>query len=1208
MIRPATKIALEVVAGLLAVALLLVGAAAWRLSEGPLPVSFLTPLVNQVANDSLPDNDVQISDMVIAWTDAKGGLELQAVDVTILDAEGGQVVTIPRLAVDFSLRSALAGRLVPKKLAVAGASLTLVRQRDGGISFGLNDAGLGTRPLPAPEPQVSEQSDALIATLLDAISAPEEGSEDSGRSLQGLSIRDAAITVFDQRSGGLWLASGVSLEFRNTPMGMAGVINAHVLSPGGEWDLIGTIRANGPEDPVVIVANVNEIRLPDFARTMVALEPLALIDAAVSGRVIAKLNRDGLTISEMEVNLDAGEGRLTLPVNEPEPFYPPKPLGYDGKPQPEDPKPPYTPRPWSYEIDSAHIQGRLTWPEGKVHLTDFAVKGDAVDLAVSGSGRIMVDEAGDVSAVRVDLKSGPLAINVPNVTVGLSRIDGLETALGYDIAEGRLAIEKAAVTLGEGQVSLSGDIADLAGDAPAVSLDGEITDILFNDLMQVWPPRVGHGAREWVKDNISSGLFYTGTLTMRAGSGDLSQTPLPDDAIKAELAFSDVTGRYLKELSPIRDGRGKMHLTGNSFRADITGGFIEPAAGGRIEIIDGGFATKDFHIRGNIADIFVNAQASMTAMLALLDEEPLGYTSDFGLDPRDVDGTAKVRISTVLPMRSLLQFEDVTFRAEGRAQSLSMPDLAEGVTLDSGDMAFDVNNTRLRSNGTMRLAGTPVALSWVEDFNANGGPSSTFEIAGTVDEATRARLGFLLARNINGALPVEATLKGSGPDISSARFAIDLGPVTVMEPLIGWRKEAGIPATLSGSFDQAGDGAISLSGLNLSGQGVQLQGNVMFAPDGALARASLSRLLLANGTELTATATRSPEDGILRVDVNGATFDARDFLDGLFDGDETSEDDGTEEAAQIIIANANVDRVILHNGEELSRTAAHLELKGGSMRQLSVDGAFATGGALTLEMKPTTYGTRTVTASSGNAGAVLRGLDLYNNVDGGDVDFDAEIDDRQAGSPLEGELTGENIRIRNAPVLASILTLGSLTGIRDTLQGDGILFTRLEAPVRVNQRAIDLKDAIFSGPAIGATIKGHVNRDTDEIDLGGTIVPAYTINSFLGNIPVLGDILVGREGEGLFGVTYRISGVQSDPEVTVNPLAALVPGIFRRLFEMGGAPSDADAPRSQGETSDAGAAADTAERESAGAPRFPVPRPIPSPAAPAAEGSAGDEG
>jgi hypothetical protein len=76
----------------------------------------------------------------------------------------------------------------------------------------------------------------------------------------------------------------------------------------------------------------------------------------------------------------------------------------------------------------------------------------------------------------------------------------------------------------------------------------------------------------------------------------------------------------------------------------------------------------------------------------------------------------------------------------------------------------------------------------------------------------------------------------------------------------------------------------------------------------------------------------------------------------------------------------------------------------------------------------------------------------------------------------------------------------------------------------------------------------------------------------------------------------------------VNPLAALVPGIFRRLFEMGGAPSDADAPRSQGETSDAGAAADTAERESAGAPRFPVPRPIPSPAAPAVEGTAGDEG
>lgn len=1158
MIRPATKIALEVVAGIVAVAVLLVGAAAWRLSEGPLPVSFLTPLVAQAANDRLPDNRVEIADMVIVWVDGQGALELQAVDVRILGEGDREVVTIPRLAVDFSVRAALAGRLVPKKLVFAGASLTLVRAQDGTISFGLTgNNGEGEQALPAPEPEVSEQGSALLATLLEAVSAPDETASeaDRGRRLEGLSIRDAAITVFDQRSGGLWLASGVSLEFRNTPLGMAGVINAHVLSPGGEWDLIGTVRATTPDEPVVIVANVNNITLPDFARTMVALEPLAMLDSAVSGRVIAKLNRKGLAIEDLEVDLNAGEGTLALPANEPEPFYPPKPLGYDGKPQPEDPRPPYTPRPWAYDIDSAHIKGRLTWPEGEIELDDFAVKGEAIDLSISGTGKISVQTDGSVQDVALDVKTKPVAINIPNVTVGIAGVDGLTADLRYAPAAGRLDINKASVLLGEGYFDISGSIEGLGDESLSLALDGELEKLLLNDIMQIWPPRVGSGAREWVVANVSGGIFSRGSLHINAPDGALDQQPLPDEAIDAELEFADVTVSYLGELPPIEDGRGHMKLTGNSFAAFLTGGRIEPANGGLVQISKGSFKTRDFQIRGNDAFIDVQAAGSMTAILALLDEEPLGYAKGFGLDPRDVSGTGRARITTTLPMRSLLPFDDVTFGAKGHVSQLDLPDLPDGITMNGGEMDFDVNNFRLRANGLLYMADVPMDMTWVEDFNPGGKPSSTFNIKGIVNNEERARLGLALTRNIDGALPVEAVLKGSGPDISTAQFEADLTPVAVMEPLIGWRKEIGIPATLAGTYDQASDGAVTLSGMSVSGEGVQVRGSALFRPDGALQEASVTRLLLANGTDLSGVANRSAEDDVMHVDVNGPVFDARDFLDGLFDSSDA--DEGEDEALrQVIVANANVDRAIGHEGTELKDVTAHLRMVGSRMQQLSLDGEFVTGGMLDIEMKPTTYGTRKIEATSQDAGAVLRSLDLYGNIDGGSVEFTAEIDDRIEGSPLEGELTGTNLRVREAPILASILTLGSLTGISDTLQGEGILFTKLEAPVRVNDRAIDLKDAIMSGPAIGATIKGHIDRGTDEIDLGGTIVPAYTVNSFLGNIPVIGDIFVGREGEGLFGITYGISGKASDPEVTVNPLAALLPGILRRIFEIGGSASE----------------------------------------------------
>jgi len=68
------------------------------------------------------------------------------------------------------------------------------------------------------------------------------------------------------------------------------------------------------------------------------------------------------------------------------------------------------------------------------------------------------------------------------------------------------------------------------------------------------------------------------------------------------------------------------------------------------------------------------------------------------------------------------------------------------------------------------------------------------------------------------------------------------------------------------------------------------------------------------------------------------------------------------------------------------------------------------------------------------------------------------------------------------------------------------------------------------------------------LELSGTLVPAYSLNSVLGNLPVLGPILLGGEGEGIFGANFRIAGPASDPKITVNPLSALAPGVLRKLF------------------------------------------------------------
>ena len=104
-----------------------------------------------------------------------------------------------------------------------------------------------------------------------------------------------------------------------------------------------------------------------------------------------------------------------------------------------------------------------------------------------------------------------------------------------------------------------------------------------------------------------------------------------------------------------------------------------------------------------------------------------------------------------------------------------------------------------------------------------------------------------------------------------------------------------------------------------------------------------------------------------------------------------------------------------------------------------------------------------------------------------------------------------------------------------------------------------MHDAIAHGRAIGATADGYIDRPKNVIALKGSLVPAYGLNSMLGVIPVLGDLLVSKKGEGIFGITYSAHGDADEPEISVNPLALLTPGIVRRIFE-GHIPNASNAP------------------------------------------------
>jgi hypothetical protein len=59
----------------------------------------------------------------------------------------------------------------------------------------------------------------------------------------------------------------------------------------------------------------------------------------------------------------------------------------------------------------------------------------------------------------------------------------------------------------------------------------------------------------------------------------------------------------------------------------------------------------------------------------------------------------------------------------------------------------------------------------------------------------------------------------------------------------------------------------------------------------------------------------------------------------------------------------------------------------------------------------------------------------------------------------------------------------------------------------------------------------------------------YGVNNIFGQIPLFGIFLGGGNNEGLIGVTYEVVGTPATPVMRVNPISAMAPGLFRKIFE-----------------------------------------------------------
>lgn len=699
-----------------------------------------------------------------------------------------------------------------------------------------------------------------------------------------------------------------------------------------------------------------------------------------------------------------------------------------------------------------------------------------------------------------------------------------------------LRVAAARFDLGGGTATVKGVLARVGGTV-TMNAAVEVPEFPLEDLYGLWPTSLARPARNWVTANITDGAVRDAAVafTARMAVDGEAAGEAKLDSLNGRFALHDASIEYLADLPPVRGVDATAAFSGERIDFAVQGGRL-----GEIAIGDGAVSIEGIGAPQESMKISVAANGPVVAALDLLAHPRLALLSRSGF--RVAAGAHSTRLRFEFPLLAALTANDMVISAESEISGFVLRDAFAGRPVENGAARLDLEDGRMRIEGEAEFVGAPARFSWFRDFaSADGG---RLDGSLTLTDAHARMLG--ADSVVRGRAPTRFVYRhgASGGDLLTVE--IDLSPAALTLPGFGWSKapdrpgEAGFTAELvDGRLAGIPSFAVRAGDFRMSGRRTRAAGGAVLEIDSFEVGRTSARAKI-----------REAPTGELAVELTGKTFDAMPLIDGM-DGESALPELGK------FALSGRFAKFWIGSGPPLEDVQVRLERDAEKWRVIRLQGTAPEGGKRISAAMTARAGGHDLTIVAGDAGALFAALGLAGTVRGGALNLAAR---READAVWKGTVGMKRFRIADAPAMARLLTMASLSGIGDLLQGRGIAFSAFTMPFAYRDGAATISEAHAVGSELGLTVSGRAGRDN--ADLRGTIVPAYTLNSLLRHIPFFGRILTGGKKSGVFAASFRARGSIDALELSVNPLSILAPGILRKLFDglTGFAPEKPDAP------------------------------------------------
>lgn len=676
-------------------------------------------------------------------------------------------------------------------------------------------------------------------------------------------------------------------------------------------------------------------------------------------------------------------------------------------------------------------------------------------------------------------------------------------------------IEVGQFTASDDQSRLSGAADVTATDAGwKVSLDAKVDAITPQKIVSYWPHGAKPRTRDWVATNIAGGTLTDAVVALRVN-------PEQPAAYAVGFGFQDADVRFMRRMPLITQAKGVASIIDKRFALSLDDGILTPPQGGPLRLAGSQFTIDELGLRNPPASVDLIGTGSLTSVLSVLNQPPLNFMDKANRSVTLADGRAAVEGAINWPLKQRPTREEVRFDFTAELSRVRSNTLIPNRRVAASQLAVAANNNGLTINGPIQIGEAAMRGSWRQSFADNPNGRSAVQADVTLSQAFLDEFKIALPPgSVNGSAPGKLSLdlaRGRSPQFE---LRSDLAGLGIVIPPLGFAKSQ------SSAGDLLIEGTLGLvpqvSNLALTAPGLLAQGRVSLTPQGQLEAASLRRLRVGDWLDAPVTLRGRGAGRPVGVDVAGGILDIRRARLGSAGG----------QGGPVTVA---LDRLQLTEGIALTGFRGDFDAAGGFSGQFRgrVNDSAQIQGAITPR-----DGRSAIRIQSADAGAVGRAAGFMRNAVGGTLDL-LLLPAPGAGS-FDGTLAIRDLRVREAPTMAALLDAISVVGLLQQLDGQGISFETVDARFRLTPAQVILAEASAVGPGLGISLDGIYTLASKQLDFQGVVSPFYLVNS-------IGSFLT-RRGEGLIGFNFNIAGNADAPQVTVNPLSAFTPGMFREIF------------------------------------------------------------